>query len=47
MNDLRQETEAREQDPSPLWAKAALGAVLIYAGALVVLIVADILGKLG
>ncbi len=47
MNDLRQETEAREQDPGPLWAKATLAAVLVYAGALVVLIVADILGKLG
>ncbi len=47
MNDLRHETEAREQDPSPLWAKATLAAVLVYAGALVVLIVADIMGKLG
>lgn len=47
MNDLRQETEAREQEPIPLWAKATLAAVLLYAGALVVLIVADIMGKLG
>jgi len=47
MNDVPQQTEAEEQEPSPLWAKVLLGAVLIYAGALVVLIVADILGKPG
>ena len=47
MNDLRHETEALEQGPSPLWAKATLAAVLVYAGALVVLIVADLMGKLG
>ena len=44
-NDLRK-TDAPQQEPSPLWARLVLVAVLLYAAALVVVVVADILDRL-